>query len=128
MILEINFPENLITGKLSEQKNIPCVIQVSDKFRVLFSTAVPCTEGIMHEWDRKLLEDRAPARAGGIYTHNEPALITLNKKTEDSYKVIELHIFYNDFGWCPIIINGDYAVPVKFWDSDEDDPGYKPKS
>ncbi|MFJ5503261.1 hypothetical protein ACIPUO_03480 [Pectobacterium carotovorum] len=127
MILEINFPDNLITGLLSEQKNIPCTIKVSDKFEVIFSTVVPCTAGIMREWDRQLLEERAIARAGGVYTHDEPALITLNKKTKDSYEVVDLYVFYNDFGWCPVIKDREYAVPNQFWDSDEEDPGYIPK-
>ncbi|WP_288821598.1 hypothetical protein [uncultured Leclercia sp.] len=128
MILQINFPDNLVTGLLSEQKNIPCTIKVSDKFEVIFSTVIPCTVGIIYEWDRQLLEERAIAKAGGVYTHNEPALITLNKKTEDSYEVVELHVFYNDFGWCPVIKDGGYAIPNQFWDSDEEDPDYIPKN
>ncbi|WP_024554332.1 hypothetical protein ACP26C_00915 [Franconibacter helveticus 513] len=128
MILEINFPDNLITGLLPEQKNIPCTIKVADKFEVIFSTVVPCTAGIMHEWDRQRLEERAIAKAGGAYTHNEPALITLNKKTKDSYEVVDLYVFYNDFGWCPVIKDGEYAIPNQFWDSDEEDPDYIPKN
>lgn len=128
MILQINFPDNLITGRLSVQKNIPCTIKVSDKFEVVFSTVVPCTAGIMHEWDRQLLEERAVAKAGGVYTHNEPALITLEKKGGDSYDVIDLFVFYNDFGWCSVIKDGKYATPNQFWDSDDEDPYYIPKN
>jgi putative transposase len=40
------------------------------------------------------------------------------------YLVMELNVFYNDFGWCPVITKGEYAVATQFWDSDEEDPGY----
>ena len=124
MILEINFPNNLVTGKLSEQKNIPCTIKVSDKFEISFSAVIPSATGIVQEWDRKRFEERAIARAGGVYTHNEPAMITLKKKMENCYLVMELNVFYNDFGWCPVITKGEYAVATQFWDSDEEDPCY----
>ncbi|WP_130099354.1 hypothetical protein [Siccibacter turicensis] len=128
MILKVDFPDNLITGSLAQQKNIPCTIKVADEFEVIFSTVIPPTTGIMHEWNRQLLEERAIAKAGGAYTHNEPALITLGNKTKDTYEIIDLQVFYNDFGWCPVIKGGEYAVPNQFWDSDEEDPGYLPQS
>lgn len=117
----------MTTGLLSKQKNIPCIIQVSDEFEILFPTVIPYTKGIIQGWDRRLLEERVIARAGGVYTHNEPALITLHKQTEDSYRVIDLQIFYNDFGWCPVIKDGEYATPTQFWDCDDEDPEYIPE-
>lgn len=128
MILQIKFPDNLVTGSLCKQKDIPCTVQISNKFEILFSIVIPNTIGIVQEWDRQLLEERAIASAGGIYTHNEPALITLSKRTEDSYDIVELSIFYNDFGWCPVIRNKEYAIPNQFWDNDDEDPEYVPKN
>lgn len=126
MILQITFPDNLVTGLLAEQKNIPCVIKVAGKFEVVFTTVIPFVVGIMHEWDRQLLEERAIARAGGAYTHNDPALITLKKREDGKYDVVNLSVFYNDFGWFPVVKDRKYAAPIKFWDSDEEDPGYDP--
>ncbi|AWH88633.1 hypothetical protein [Limnobaculum parvum] len=128
MIIHIDFPNNLITGSLTKQKNIPCTIRVSDRFEIIFSVVFPQTVGTVLLWDRKLLEERAIARAGGTYTHDEPALITLGEKTENSYEVVDLFVFYNDFGWCPVINNSKYAIPTKFWDSDDEDPDYVPKA
>lgn len=126
MMLFIKFKNNLLTDVLVKQKNIPCLIQVSDKFEILFPVIAPNTTGIVIEWDRKLLEERAIARAGGTYTHQEPGLITLSKVSENKYKVNALYIFYNDFGWCPIIEKCEYAKPHQFWDSDDEDPDYVP--
>lgn len=128
MMLKIKFPDNLITGMLSKQKNIPCRVQVSDKFEVMFFTVIPDTLGIVYDWDRELFEERAMAGAGGMYTHYKPALITLNQESDDIYEIVELSLFYNDFGWCPVIHNGAYAPPVNFWDSDDEDPDYVPGS
>ncbi len=127
MILNIEFPNNLITGSLIEQGNIPCTIQISDKFEIIFSTVFPTTIGVVSEWDRELLDERAIAKGGGAYTHNEPGLITLERINKNIYKINELSIFYNDFGWCSIIKDGEYATPHQFWDSDDDDPDYVPR-
>ncbi|PHI29882.1 hypothetical protein [Budvicia aquatica] len=126
MILHIEFPNNLVTGSLTKQKNIPCTIQISDKFEIIFSVVFPQTIGNVLLWDRKILEERAIARASGAYTHNEPALITLSENSENCYEITNLSVFYNDFGWCPIIDNSEYAMPTQFWDSNDDDPGYLP--
>lgn len=65
MMLKIKFPDNLITGMLSKQKNIPCRVQVSNKFEIMFFTVIPDTLGIVYGWDRELFEERAMAGAGG---------------------------------------------------------------
>ncbi|MEI7142759.1 hypothetical protein WCT84_04125 [Pectobacterium brasiliense] len=77
----------------------------------------------MHEWDRQILEEHVIARADGVYTHDEPALITLNKKTKDIYEVV-FFVLYNYFEWCPVIKDRECAVPNQFWDSDAEDPDY----
>lgn len=128
MILCVEFQDNILIGMLAKQKNIPCIIQISDKFEILFPEVAPDTTGIVLEWNREMLEERAIARAGGDYTHQEPGLITLNQISEHKYKINELYIFYNDFGWCPIIENYEYAQPHQFWDSDDEDPNYVPNN
>ncbi|UJR63912.1 hypothetical protein [Dickeya zeae] len=124
MLLKVFFPDNLLTGSLIEQNDIPCMIKVSEKFELVFSVVEPVSIGVVERWDRDCFEKRTLARAGGEYTHYEPGLVTLNKVGDDIYKISDLSIFYNDFGWCPILINGDYAEPYPFWDSNDDDPGY----
>ena len=80
MILEINSQIIWSLESFQSRKNIPCTIKVSDKFEISFSAVIPSATGIVQEWDRKRFEERAIARAGGVYTHNEPAMITLKKE------------------------------------------------
>lgn len=118
MILNIKFPQNLITDSLVGQERIPCLCKVSDKFEILFQSPILVAEGIVTGWDRKKLEERALAGAGGAYTHCASGLITLKKIEPDKFNIYELSLFYADFGWCPVIAEGDYAVPKKFWNED----------
>lgn len=118
MILNIKFPQNLIAENLVVQERIPCLCKVSDKFEILFQSPLLVAEGTVIDWDRKKLEQRALAGAGGAYTHCASGLITLKKIEPDKFSVYELLLFYADFGWCPVIVDGDYAVPKKFWDDD----------
>lgn len=114
-----------MTGSLVEQNDIPGMIQVSEKFELVFSVVEPVSIGVVERWDRDCFEKRALAGAGGEYTHYRPGIVTLNKVVNGVYKIIDLSIFYNDFGWCPILLNEDYAQPYPFWDSDDDDPGFQ---
>lgn len=36
MILQIEFPDNLFLSKLEQQKKIPCHMQISNKFEIIF--------------------------------------------------------------------------------------------
>jgi len=116
--LEICFPKNMISEMLLENEKIPCICKISDKFEIYFSDTVPDVTGIVTDWDRKELELRAVAGAGGKYTHFSNSLITLNKIGDDSYNIIYLSIFYVNFGWCDVLIDGEYAPPGKYWDEE----------
>ncbi|MDH0650327.1 hypothetical protein N5D48_26105 [Pseudomonas sp. GD03858] len=118
MKLNITFPENLITNELLGQKLIPCVCKISKEFEVSFSETVPESSGLVSDWDRKELELRALAGGGGRYTHHANSLITLEKISESSYKIIDLEMFYRSYGWCAVIRGGEYAPPGDFWDEE----------
>ena len=125
MILHIEFPNNYTTMNLMQQIKIPCLIQVSNNFYVKFDVTNPSVTGVMTEWEPLLFEERAVARAGGEFIYEEPALITLHEIGDNLYKVHDLFVFYNDFGWCAVIDNGEYATPHPFWDNNDDDPDYQ---
>lgn len=76
--------------------------------------------GEVSEYNRALFEQRVIARAGGNYIYNEPSLITLSRVSKGVYRVVNLFVFYSDFGWCSVIENGDYMEPLQFWDNDDE--------
>ncbi|EMN4129049.1 hypothetical protein ABN056_07440 [Providencia vermicola] len=127
MILQIEFPDNLLLSQLEQQKKIPCHIQVSNKFEVVFEIESTRIIGEVSEYNRTLFEQRVIARAGGNYIYNEPSLITLSRASRGIYRVVDLCVFYSDFGWCSVIENGDYMEPHPFWDHDDEDPDFKPR-
>ena len=116
MKLNINFPDNLITFDLLKQVRIPCFCKISEEFEIGFSDTVPESHGVVSEWDRKELESRAVAGAGGQYTHFANGLITLRKLSGGVFEIIDLDMFYRSYGWCAILTNGKYAIPGEFWD------------
>ena len=118
MKLNINFPDNLITDELLRQERIPCMCKISKEFEISFSDTIPESSGIVSEWDRKELELRAVASAGGKYTHYAFGLITLKEIGLGVYKIIDLEMFYRNFGWCVILKGGEYAPPGNFWDEE----------
>ncbi|MGN2436276.1 hypothetical protein [Pseudomonas syringae] len=118
MKLKIDFPKSMITDELLGQKRIPCFCKVSKEFEISFSDTVPESSGVVSGWDRRELELRAVAGAGGRYTHFANGLITLQKIDEDVYKIIDLEMFYRSYGWCPVLRGGEYAPPGDFWDEE----------
>lgn len=96
MKLNIDFPESMITDELLRQEQIPCFFKVSKEFEIWFSDTVPESSGVVSEWDRRELELRAVAGAGGRYTHYASGLITLQKVDENVFKIIDLEMFYKD--------------------------------
>ncbi|HGM9953492.1 TPA: hypothetical protein ACKRFF_004362, partial [Providencia stuartii] len=105
---------------------IPCHIQISNKFEIIFEIESTRIIGEVSEYNRALFEQRVIARAGGNYIYNEPSLITLSRVSKGVYRVVDLFVFYSDFGWCSVIENGDYMEPHQFWDNDDEDPDFKP--
>jgi hypothetical protein len=124
MILHIDFKGFFLSDSLVKQEKIPCLIQVSENFNILFPELFPSVIGTISDWDWSLLDERAPGRVGGDYTHQEPGMITLNELSKNTYQVIDLHVFYPLHGWCKIIENKEYATPNNFYGNDEDDPVY----
>ncbi|MCI2245828.1 hypothetical protein L3067_14565 [Xanthomonas sp. PPL568] len=118
MNLVICFPKNMISEMLIEKQKIPCICKISNKFEILFSDTVPDVTGIVTDWDRKEIERRAVAGAGGEYTHFANSLVTLKKVGHDTYEIIYLSMFYARFGWCDVFIDGKYAPPGNFWDEE----------
>jgi hypothetical protein len=118
MKLKIFFPKNMITDSLIRQERIPCVCRISTEFEISFSDTVPASSGTVLDWDRRELEQRAAAGAGGKYTHHSNSLITLNPMGDDLYEIVDLEMFYDNFGWCAVMKNGEYAPPGSFWDEE----------
>lgn len=118
MKLVIRFPQDMRTEQLLRQSRIPCLCKVSKDFEISFSDTVPASSGFVCDWDRREFELRAVAGGGGKYTHYANGLITLRKIGVDTYKIIDLEMFYTNFGWCAILKDGEYAPPGNFWDEE----------
>jgi hypothetical protein len=121
MELHIALPHNLVSAELIQQKNIPCLCKIAKEFEVEFLDPLPEATGIVQGWDWRLLHERAIAGVGGTYTHYTFGMITLEVLQSDVYRIIDLAFFDRMFGWCPILQNGKYAPPGKFYDDDEED-------
>lgn len=118
MKLNIDFPKKMITDELLRQERIPCFCKVSNEFEISFSDTVPESSGVVSGWNRRELELRAVAGAGGRYTHLANGLITLQKVDEGVYKILDLEMFYRSYGWCAVLRGGEYAPPGDFWDEE----------
>ncbi len=118
MKLNIDFPNNMITDELLMQERIPCFCKISTDFEISFSDTVPESSGLVSAWDRRELELRAIAGAGGRYTPFANGLITLRKVGEGVYKILDLEMFYKSYGWCAVLREGEYAPPGDFWDEE----------
>lgn len=101
-----------------QQSDIPCISKVSDTFEIVFMFPLPAMVGEVTEWDRKLLSARAPAGAGGQYTHCRSSLICLEALADGLFKIVSLKMFYESFGWLKILEGGEYAEPGPIWDED----------
>lgn len=121
MILHITLPKNLISEGMLRQKNIPCLCKVGKAFEIELLAPLPEATGVVQDWDWKLLAERSIAGVGGIYTHYRFGIVTLEPVQDDAYRIIDLAFFDTCFGWCPILEQGEYAPPGKFYDDDEDD-------
>lgn len=118
MNLNIAFPNNMVAGDLVRQERIPCMCKVAEDFEIHFSEIIPDTVGVVTGWDRRELEIRAPAGAGGEYTHYSFGMITIKEISLGIYKILELEMFNRSFGWCHVISGGEYAAPGSFWDEE----------
>ncbi|MBB6488461.1 hypothetical protein [Rhizobium lusitanum] len=121
MEIELTIAKNLVTRALLEQKGIPCVCRVGlgHDFEIDFIPPLPEAHGIVSNWDRKKIEERAPAGAGGRYTHYCFGKLSLMPIEGRKYAIVDLIFFYEDFGWCPVVVDGEYGPIGSFWDEEE---------
>ena len=126
MILNIDFPNNLVKESLLEQKNIPCFVKLGSKFEIEFHYPF-IVSGNVEGWERQIINDRSPSGSGGEYTHYSPSLISLAKLGSNKYLIRDLSIFNRTVGWCPIIKNCE-PTDILMVDNEEedDDIGRKP--
>lgn len=118
MILHIELPQNFVAEEMARQRDIPCLCRVATDFELLFQEPLPVAAGLVTGWDSNLLNDRAMAGAGGEHTHYSFAMVTLEKMTQNVFKIMDLSFFNRSVGWCPILMNGEYGPPGDFWDEE----------
>ena len=92
------------------QRLVPCHCLIGKRgFEIIFSKPVFDAIGIVDEWDEKTFDTIAPALAGGEYTHDECANLTLKLLEEGVYEIVELNLFSNYVGWISVIADSKYA-------------------
>lgn len=119
MYLKIDFPENLLVQVLLEQKNIPCFCSIDRVFHIGFQDPLPDVCGVVEEWDQKIIDERAPAGAGGRCTHFCFGTVSLEKVEDKVYRILDLSFFNRSVGWCPIVENA-VLLPPGTWGVGED--------
>ncbi len=117
MILSIKVPEDLRINEMLKRTDIPCFCKVSTKFLLIFDFDPFSLEGEILEWDIRKMNLLSPNGVGGEYTYYNHAMISIDKFSEDKYEVSSLKFFDSYFGWCPIIIDREYAPEPEY---DED--------
>lgn len=111
MKLKILFPDNLVSGLMTRQKFIPCLCKISYDFEIEFRDPLQEATGIVSGWDLESISERAPMLIGGDHTHYADGEISIMQVSENIYDILDLKMFYPDYGWCPVMENGHYAVP-----------------
>ncbi|WP_426170630.1 hypothetical protein [Pseudoduganella sp. R-34] len=119
LYLQIDLPKNLSSEEVTRQKNIPCLCKVAEEFEIEFLDPLPGSTGVVQGWDWKLLHERVISGIGGLYTHYTFGMVTLEIAQPGIYKIIDLAMFDTSFGWCPVLENGEYGPPGKFYDEDD---------
>lgn len=121
MLLKIQLPDNLVVKSLLEQKNIPCFCRVrGTSFELLFQGPLPQATGVVEDWTHKVIDDRAPAGAGGEFTHYCFGMVTLKKAEEHVFDIVDLSFFESTTGWCPIMTSGELCA-VRQWNTPEEE-------
>lgn len=118
MLLRIELPHNIVSQQLLRQREIPCVCYIGKSFELRLESPFASAVGVVDDWDRMALEERAPAGAGGQWTHCRHGRMTLRKISDGVYEVRELAMFYEAHGWLPVICDGTYALAKEVWDEE----------
>ena len=121
MLLRIAIEKNLRTERLLTRAGIPCVCAIGGRdFEVQLHSPLGSATGKVEGWDSDEIAYRAPAYAGGTLTHFAHARISLREVSADTYEVVSLDMFYEWFGWVPVVADGAYATPLEgLWDEEE---------
>lgn len=136
MFLHIEIPRNLRSEGMLGQKNIPCFCRIGGGkgFDLLFQQPLPEATGRVEGWDCALIDERAPAGAGGQYTHYCFGVVTLERVDVNVYRIIDLSFFQEIYpGWFPIITGGEWSTPVprktpeEIAEMEEFDASFKPR-
>lgn len=121
MLLKIQLPDNLVVQSLLEQNNIPCFCRIrGSSFELLFQDPLPQATGNVDGWTHKIIDDRAPAGAGGEYTHYCFGMVTLKQSGEHVFDIMDLSFFKSTIGWCPIMVGGELCE-VREWNTPEEE-------
>jgi len=120
MLLKIAIRKNLRTEHLLTHAGIPCVCAVGRDFEVQLHAPLDAATGKIEGWDCDEIAYRAPAGAGGRLTHLKHGRITLREVSTDTYEVVDLDMFYEQFGWLPVVAGGAYASPLEGLHDDEE--------
>tara|TARA_Y100001954_G_C15433048_1_gene417811 strand:- start:128 stop:580 length:453 start_codon:yes stop_codon:yes gene_type:complete len=118
--LSAQFPSNLRTRSLLTQVDIPCLCRINySDFEMEFRLPLQPTLGRVTGHEMKEIEVRAPAGAGGEFIYYNEGLVSLSPLKPGSYSIVKLALFDEFVGWCPIILNSEYAAPRNFDDVDD---------
>ncbi|GAA6143712.1 hypothetical protein [Hydrogenophaga sp. 5NK40-0174] len=127
--LNIAFPDNLICEGMVRQVDIPSLAKVSGSktFTLEFPLLFPGIIGQVTGWTPELVADRAPAGAGGEFTHVKDSLVSLRKVDSTSYRIIALKFFYASHGWLNLVEGGTWSsvfdpTPPEYLGLDIDGP------
>lgn len=117
MILSVEVPEDLSIKEMLKRKDIPCFCKVNTKSLLVFDFDPFLLEGKILEWDARKMNLLYPSLVGGDHTYYNHALVSIDKISENNYKISNLKFFESTLGWCPIIVDGEYAPEPEY---DED--------
>ncbi|MGR9229521.1 hypothetical protein [Rhizobium leguminosarum] len=124
MNVELTIAKNLLTETLLVQRGIPCLCRIRGlEFEIAFVDPLPAANGKVSDWDHKKIDERAPAGAGGKYTHYCFGTVSLTPLGDDKYEVVDLAFFNRSVGWCPIVIDREYGPGGSFWDDEGHNSG-----
>ena len=114
LVLKIKFPDDLNYKFLITQKYIPCLCKVKGglSFEIEFMNPLPAVTGVVEGWTAELICDRAPAGAGGEYTHYNFSLVSINNIEADKYQITSLMMFYEITGWYSVVEDGMWSTPA----------------
>lgn len=118
--LRIALPDSIGIQDALRQKNMPCFCRIKGSvFQMVFQEPLFDSEGTVEEWVQEVIDRRAPAGAGGEYTHHCYGMVSLKNLEENFFEITDLSFFKNPFGWCQILMDGN-LTQEKIWNSPQE--------